>query len=167
MIVFGIDPGSHNTGWGAIEIRGNAMRCLELGVIRAPSDAPLSVRVEPIFEGLSIAIRAHAPDVVFLESIFHHKNARSALVLGHARGVALLAARLCGRDVHEVSPAEVKKAVTGSGRADKRQVQEMVKMLLGLEKAAPADASDALAIAIAGSTRARSPIAAIGGGRTA
>jgi crossover junction endodeoxyribonuclease RuvC len=98
---------------------------------------------------------------VFLESLFHAKNAKSALVLGHARGVALLAARQSRAQIDEVSPAEVKKAVTGRGRAEKFQVQEMVRLILGLPAAQPADASDALAIAIAGSARARSPLSAL------
>ncbi len=92
---------------------------------------------------------------MFLESIFHHQSAKSALILGHARGVALLAASRCDRPVREISPAEVKKAVTGSGRSDKHQVQEMIRIQLGLRERAPSDASDALAIAIAGSIRSR------------
>lgn len=165
MIVFGIDPGSHKTGWGAIEARGNQLRVLGFDVIRAPADAPLARRVESIFGGLRLALDLHRPERVVMESIFTHKNARSALVLGHARGVALLAAQLARLEIAELSPAEVKKAVTGSGRADKSQVGAMVKVLLGLDAQAPEDASDALAVAIAGAARARSPIAALSGRR--
>jgi crossover junction endodeoxyribonuclease RuvC len=158
VIVFGIHPGSHRTGWGVVRLKGSALVCLGAGVIAAPADAPLAERVEPIFLVLGSLLRSHAPDHVYLESLFHHHNAKSALILGHARGVALLAARLAGCRVDEVSPAEVKKSVTGNGRADKEQVQEMVRVLLGLKDRAASDASDALAIAIAGSSRATSPI---------
>jgi crossover junction endodeoxyribonuclease RuvC len=121
---------------------------------------PLSERVEPIFRELSALLAAHRPEVVFVESVFHHRSAQSALILGHARGVALLAARLSECTVRELSPAEIKKAVTGNGRAEKTQVQSMVKVLLRLaDERLPFDASDALAIAIAGCQRAASPLA--------
>lgn len=165
MIVFGIDPGSHKTGWGVVQIDGNSMVSLGHGVIRANAEAALAVRLEVLFAGLREALTAHPPDRVCLESIFHHENARSALVLGHARGVALLAARMAGVPIDEISPAEVKKAVTGSGRADKKQVQEMIRVLLGLRTTAPTDASDALAVAIAGTSRARARLATIIDGR--
>lgn len=155
MICLGIDPGSRRTGWGVVRAEGSQLSCLGFGVIAAELDGPLAERLVTIFEGLTEALESHRPETVFLESIFHHKSAKSALVLGQARGVALLAAARALREVGEVSPAEVKKAVTGSGRAEKEQVQEMVRILLGLRARAPADASDALAIAIAGATRSR------------
>ena len=155
MISFGIDPGSHRTGWGVIKAEGSSFSCVDAGVLTADSKAPLSERLTQIFNGLTAALSQHEPDQVFLESVFHHKSAKSALVLGQARGVALLAAGLKSHSVREVAPAEVKKAVTGRGRADKLQVQEMVKILLGLPAPLPSDASDALAIAIAGATRTR------------
>lgn len=160
MIAFGIDPGSHRTGWGVVLMEGNRLSWIDAGVIHAVSEAPLSDRIEQIYRELVGHLQTHTPDHVFLESMFHHKNAKSALVLGHARGVALLAARVTSRQIDELSPSEVKKAVTGNGRAEKMQVQEMVRILLGMPARAPADASDALAIAIAGAQRARSPIAA-------
>lgn len=160
MIAFGIDPGSHRTGWGVIRMEGNRLSWIDAGVIRADQEAALSERIAQVFEELNLRLAAHRPDHVFLESVFHHKSAKSALVLGHARGVALLAARLAARPIDELAPAEVKKAVTGNGRAEKNQVQAMVKMLLGLEATPQADAADALAIAIAGAQRARSPFAA-------
>jgi crossover junction endodeoxyribonuclease RuvC len=155
VICFGIDPGSRRTGWGAVRMDGSRLSQVGCGVIAADLDGSMPDRLREIFDGLEAALAAHSPDVVFLESIFHHKSVRSALVLGQARGVALLAAGGAGRPVGEVSPAEVKKAVTGSGRAEKGQVQEMVRVLLGQERRAQADAADALAIAIAGATRAR------------
>lgn len=159
MIAFGIDPGSHRTGWGVIRAEGGRMTFVAAGVIRAQEAAPLAERVASVFEGLRLALGTHRPDHVFLESVFHHKSVRSALVLGHARGVALLAAQLHSAVIDELSPAEVKKAVTGNGRAEKTQVQEMVRIILGLRERAQADASDALAVAIGGSQRAGSPIA--------
>lgn len=135
------------------------MTPIAAGVIQAEESAPLAERVAVIFAGLQHQLGQHRPDHVFLESVFHHKSARSALVLGHARGVALLAARLAEATIDELSPAEVKKAVTGNGRAEKAQVQEMVRIILGLRERAQVDASDALAVAIAGSQRAASPIA--------
>jgi len=158
VIAFGIDPGSLRTGWGAVRVEGNRLVSLGFDVIQTSGELPLADRVGEIFAALRLALDAHRPDTIYVESIFHHKSAKSALVLGHARGVALLAARLNGAPVGEVSPAEVKKSVTGSGRAEKSQVQEMVRVLLGLGQNAPRDAADALAIAIAGATRARSPI---------
>lgn len=155
MISLGIDPGSVRTGWGAVRVDGSTLRCIDCGVIRADDGAPLADRLELIFRHLQEVLERCAPDRVYLESLFHHKSAQSALVLGQARGVALLAARLRACPIGELAPAEVKKAVTGRGRADKVQVQEMVRLLLGLETRAPTDASDALAIAIAGATRAR------------
>lgn len=155
MITFGIDPGSQKTGYGVIRVEGSSYRCLDAKVIRVEDGAPLHERLKTIFERLTLALEEHKPDRIFLESIFHHRSAQSAIVLGQARGVALLAAGMRGSPVGEISPAEVKKAVTGRGNADKGQVQEMVRILLGLEKRAAQDASDALAIAIAGASRVR------------
>ncbi len=155
MICFGIDPGSRRTGWGAVRVDGSRMTLAGCGVVAADLEGAMPERLRDIFDGLVAALAAHPPDLVFLESIFHHKSVRSALVLGQARGVAMLAAAGTGREIGELSPAEVKKAVTGSGRAEKGQVQEMVRVLLGQERRAPADAADALAIAIAGAARAR------------
>jgi crossover junction endodeoxyribonuclease RuvC len=160
VIVFGIDPGSHRTGWGVVSSTGNKLAAVDAGVIQVPSELPLWERVEPIFRALNALLAEHRPEVVFVESVFHHRSAQSALILGHARGVALLAARLASCSVRELAPAEIKKAVTGNGRAEKAQVQSMVKVLLGLgDERLPVDASDALAIAIAGSQRAASPLA--------
>lgn len=123
---------------------------VDCGVVEPGDGLALSQRLELIFSELTVRLAEIQPDHVFLESIFHHKSSQSALVLGHARGVALLAAARAAHQVGEINPMEVKKAVTGTGRAEKLQVQEMVRVLLGLPEKAQADASDALAIAIAG-----------------
>lgn len=152
---FGIDPGSRFTGWGVIENKGSTYRMIECGVVTLGGTQPLSDRLGTLYKELDRLLAHYAPDAVFLESIFHHKSARSALVLGHARGVAMLACGLHQAPLLELSPSEVKKAVTGRGRADKAQVQAMVRVLLGLVEAAPEDASDALAVAFAGLARTR------------
>lgn len=154
MLAFGIDPGSRKTGWGAVQVEGSKITCVDFGVIRVDEQAPLHERLSEIFDRLSEHLERVRPERVFLESMFHQKSAQSALVLGQARGVALLAAARTLKPVGEVSPAEVKKAVTGSGRATKEQVQEMVRMILGLAERAPSDASDALSVAIAGASAA-------------
>ncbi len=154
MIAFGIDPGSRFTGWGVVRLRGSRCEFIDCGVL-AVGDGPLTGRLSSIFDGLNHALNEYSPNHVFLESIFHHKNARSALVLGHARGVAMLSASLRQIPVDEISPAEVKKAVSGRGRAEKAQVQEMVRVLLGLPQVPQEDAADALAVAIAGSVRSQ------------
>lgn len=124
---------------------------VDFGVIALEGDLP--GRLASLFEAMTERLTAVAPDVVCLESVFHHKNAQSALTLGHARGVALLAAQRIVGTCGEMSPAEVKKAVTGRGRADKDQVQHMIRALLGLSELPPPDAADALAVAVAGATR--------------
>lgn len=154
MIVAGIDPGSQRTGFGVVRVEGSRIVALHHRVISLPKE-DLSERLSRLFEVLTEALASHRPDLVVLESLFHHKNARSALVLGHARGVALLVAGRCGARVTDLSPSEVKRAVTGNGRADKHQVQQMVKVLLGLPSVPAADAADALAVAVAGATMGR------------
>ncbi|MGF1509177.1 MAG: crossover junction endodeoxyribonuclease RuvC [Myxococcota bacterium] len=149
MIVFGIDPGSLRTGWAALEVNGSRMIPLGYGTLRLP-DADLPQRLKTLHRELQERFRRHRPNRVALESLFHHKNARSALVLGHARGVALLAAAETDAQLCELSPAEVKRAVTGNGRAEKLQVQKMVQVLLGLGQVPAQDAADALAVAVAG-----------------
>lgn len=155
MLAFGIDPGSLKTGWGVLSIEGSRARMVDCGVIMAPSSRELPARLAIISEELGQLLERHRPDGAFLESIFHAKSARSALILGHARGVAMLACERAGLSVLEISPSEVKKAVSGSGRAEKSQVAEMIRVLLGLPQVAQEDASDALAVAFAGATRTR------------
>jgi crossover junction endodeoxyribonuclease RuvC len=147
--IFGIDPGSERTGYGCVESDGRRHRLVTCGAITAPSGAALPERLSRIYRELSALLRTAQPDCVAIENLFHAVNARSALKLGHARGVAMLAAVEAGCDVVEYTPAEVKRAVVGYGRAEKPQVQMMVKLLLGLAAApSPHDAADALAVAI-------------------
>jgi crossover junction endodeoxyribonuclease RuvC len=147
--IFGIDPGSARTGYGCVETDGTRHRLVTCGVLAAKGDAALPKKLETIYAGLLELITAARPDCVAIENLFHARNVRSALVLGHARGVAVLAAVQAGVPVVEYTPAEVKLAVVGYGRAEKPQIQRMVQMLLGLDTApSPHDAADALAIAI-------------------
>ena len=149
MRIFGIDPGSERTGYGCVESDGRRHTLVTCGAITAPPGAGLPQRLSNIYRELSTLLRSAQPDCVAIEDLFHAVNARSALKLGHARGVAMLAAVEAGCDVVEYTPAEVKRAVVGYGRAEKPQVQMMVKLLLGLTAApSPHDAADALAVAI-------------------
>ena len=149
MRIFGIDPGSERTGYGCIEADGGRQRLVACGAISAPAHAEFPERLLAIHDALRALIAEHHPDCVAIEDVFHARNVRSALKLGHARGVALLAATQAGVPVAAYTPAEVKRAVVGYGRAEKHQVQHMVCLLLGLSQPpSPYDASDALAIAI-------------------
>jgi crossover junction endodeoxyribonuclease RuvC len=147
--IFGIDPGSERTGYGCVETDGSRHRLVACGAISArPTDA-FPNRLARIHRELSVLITGCRPDCVAIENLFHATNVRSALKLGHARGVAMLAAVEAGCEVVEYTPAEIKRAVVGYGRAEKHQVAQMIKLLLGLEKPpAPFDATDALAVAI-------------------
>ena len=148
MRVFGIDPGSERTGFGCVESDGRRHRLVRCGAIRA-TGAVFSDRLGMIYRGLSAEIDECHPDCVAVENLFYATNVRSALKLGHARGVAMLAAVEHGLPVLEYTPAEIKSAVVGYGRAEKHQVQQMVKLLLALERVpSPHDAADALAVAI-------------------
>jgi len=152
MLVLGVDPGSRVTGFGLVRTEANKVRCLDYGAIRlagSGSPPPFPARLETIFQRLNEIIREHSPDAMVVESVFHAANVKSALTLGHVRGVLLLVAQLNGLELVEFSPLEVKKSVVGYGRADKQQVQAMVKTLLGLrELPQPHDAADALALAL-------------------
>jgi crossover junction endodeoxyribonuclease RuvC len=147
--IFGIDPGSERTGYGCIESAGSRHRLVICGFLSAPAGAAFPEKLQVIHAGLKGLLERHRPDCVAVEDIFYARNVRSALKLGHARGVALLAASQAGLPVVEYSPAEIKRAVVGYGRAEKPQVQEMIKLLLGLEaKPSPHDVADALAVAV-------------------
>jgi crossover junction endodeoxyribonuclease RuvC len=147
--IFGIDPGSERTGYGCVEIDGSRHRIITCGAIRTAATASFPEKLLKIHAGLASLLGECRPDCVAIENLFHANNARSALKLGHARGVAMLAAVQSGLPVFEYTPAEVKRAVVGYGRAEKHQVQQMVKLILGLAALpTPFDASDALAIAI-------------------
>jgi crossover junction endodeoxyribonuclease RuvC len=147
--IFGIDPGSERTGYGCVERSGSRHHLVICGSLAAPSSATFPERLQHIHAGLAALLAECRPDCVAVENVFHARNVRSALKLGHARGVALLAASEAGLCVYEYAPAEIKRAVVGYGRAEKPQIQQMVKLLLGLEVApAPHDVADALAVAI-------------------
>ncbi len=149
MKVFGVDPGSLRTGYGCIETDGSRHRLVACGAITTPPEAEFPEKLLAIHRELGRLLRRHRPDCVAVESVFYAANVRSALKLGHARGVALLAAAEGGYPLVEYAPAEIKQAVVGYGRAEKRQVGEMVRLLLGLaEVPEPNDAADALAVAI-------------------
>ena len=149
MKIFGIDPGSERTGYGCVDTDGRRHRLVACGAIGPPAHSTFPERLVFIHAGLASLLAEHRPDCVAIENVFHAKNVRSALKLGHARGVALLAASQAGMTVVEYSPAEIKRAVVGFGRAEKHQVGQMIKLLLGLDRApSPHDAADALAVAI-------------------
>ncbi len=166
-LVLGIDPGSVITGFGAVRMEGQRLVYVDCGVVRTPSRLPFPDRLSRIYDGLEKVIARIDPDAVALESVFHARHAASALKLGHARGVAMLAVIRAGLPIHEYPPARVKSAVAGSGRADKKQVRMMVETLLGQRLDQPDDASDALAVAICHlhSSPLQDAIAAAGGRR--
>jgi len=147
--IFGIDPGSDRTGYGCVESDGSRHRIVACGAIRTLPLAAFPDKLLDIHTRLAALLRECHPDAVAIENLFHAANVRSALRLGHARGVAMLAAVEAGVRVFEYTPAEIKRAVVGYGRAEKPQVQHMVKLLLGLAAVpSPHDAADALAVAI-------------------
>jgi crossover junction endodeoxyribonuclease RuvC len=147
--IFGIDPGSVRTGYGCVDSDGSRHRLVTCGAISAPSRLPFPDRLLAIHTALARLLAECRPDAVAVEALFHAVNARSALQLGHARGVALLAASQAGVAIAEYSPAEVKRAVVGYGRAEKHQVQHMIRLLLRIDDVpGPFDASDALAVAV-------------------
>ncbi len=149
MRIFGIDPGSERTGYGCVETDGRRHHLIACGAITAVASHGFPQRLEKIHRELSILLAQCRPDCVAIESLFYANNVRSALKLGHARGVAILAAVEAACPVVEYTPAEIKRAVVGYGRAEKHQVQQMIKLLLGLPKLpSPHDAADALAVAI-------------------
>jgi crossover junction endodeoxyribonuclease RuvC len=149
VIIFGIDPGSERTGYGCVESDGRRHRLVVFGAIAPPVHSTFPERLTIIHAGLAALLAEHRPDCVAIEDVFHAKNVRSALKLGHARGVVLLAACQAGMVVAEYSPAEIKRAVVGFGRAEKQQVGAMIKLLLRLDAVpSPHDAADALAVAI-------------------
>lgn len=144
----GIDPGSRITGYGVIDLDGPRSRYVASGCIQTDSSRPLPERLKIIFEGVAGVIREHQPVEVAVEQVFMHRNPDSALKLGQARGAALCAVVMAGLPVSEYAPRSIKQAVVGSGAADKTQVQRMVGWLLNRAEPLPADAADALAVAI-------------------
>ncbi len=147
-IVLGIDPGTHRCGYGVVMRRGARFLHLGHGVVHATSSGSLPQRLATIADAIEQAVRQHTPGSMAIEEAFFHRDVRAAMMLGHARGVAMLIAARQGLAVSEYSPATVKRSVVGSGRADKDQVNGMIRAILGLKEAPPLDASDALAVAI-------------------
>jgi crossover junction endodeoxyribonuclease RuvC len=151
LIVLGIDPGTAVTGYGVVTgDRGGQARLIECGIIRTKPRDPLAMRLQEIHAGVVELIERHRPDMLSVEDVFYARNVRTTIVLGHARGVILLAAANANIEIAEYPPAEIKKAVVGTGSATKDQVQFMVTRLLRLKSPPqPADASDGVAAALA------------------
>lgn len=149
MRVLGIDPGSETLGWGIVEGHGLKYAAVEFGVVRSNPRHLFSKRLANIYEGVSAVIESFQPDVVSIEEAFYAVNAGVAIKLGQVRGVLLLLAEQRGLEIAEYAPRLIKQTIVGYGAAEKRQVQEMVKLLLKLKTIpTPHDAADALAIAI-------------------
>ena len=145
--ILGIDPGSRITGFGVIEVQGSRSRCVAHGVIKL-AEKPLEQRLLRLLTGLRELIGEHRPEEVAMEQVFVRRNVASALVLGQARGAALCAVGEAGLPLYEYAPASIKLAIAGNGRAEKPQIQRMVKMLLNLPAVPAEDAADALACAL-------------------
>ncbi len=150
MLVLGIDPGTAITGYGVVRgERLGAASLIECGVIRTKSREPLATRLQEIYDGVSELIRTHQPDALAVEDVFYAHNVRTTVVLGHARGVILLAGQQAGIEILEYAPAAIKKMVVGNGAATKTQVQFMVMRLLRLKSVpTPSDAADGVAAAL-------------------
>ncbi|KQQ48377.1 Holliday junction resolvase [Methylobacterium sp. Leaf125] len=146
--ILGIDPGLRRTGWGVVTATGTKLAYVDCGVVTSDGDLPLALRLRELYEGITRIVGAFQPDEVSVEETFVNKDAQATLKLGHARAVALLVPALAGMPVFEYSANLIKKTVSGSGHADKVQIQAMVKFLLPKAEFKVADAADALAIAI-------------------
>ena len=149
MVILGIDPGLAHTGWGIIEERRGEVRCRAYGCIETSAGSPLAVRLSHIARDLKGVVERYRPDTAAIESIYFGANVRSAIPTAHARGAALVALSECALEIGEYTPMQIKQALTGYGKADKTQIQQMVKTFLGLPKIPrPDDAADALAVAL-------------------
>jgi crossover junction endodeoxyribonuclease RuvC len=149
VIILGIDPGTAITGYGVVDYQGNHYKLIEYGVIRSSKDQETASRLNTVHKGIIQLIETHKPDYAAVEELFFNKNVKTALTVGQARGVIMLGAYQKGISIYEYTPLQVKQAVVGYGRAEKNQVQFMVKAILNLpDIPRPDDAADALAIAI-------------------
>ena len=149
MIILGIDPGFAIVGVGVIEYKGNKFRVIDYYAITTKAGLPLEQRLKTIYDGIEETIQKYKPDYMAIEELFFNNNAKTAIQVGQARGVILLAAVKCEIGIFEYTPLQVKQSVVGYGRADKGQIQQMTKAILGLnEIPKPDDVADALAIAI-------------------
>lgn len=158
MRIMGVDPGTHVTGWGVVDVEGNTLSLVDYGVIKVAPALTLPARLEKIYLGLAEVIERTMPDEFAIESAFYSKNVQSTLKLGHARGVSILAAQLRQIPTAEYAPSEIKRSVTGNGSASKEQVEFMVVALLKMkEQKQLLDATDALAIALCHGRKVHSP----------
>lgn len=156
MRIIGIDPGTGILGFGVIDVIKGKMTLVDAGVVTTPAHTPLDIRLEDIFDSLTKIIGETEPDVMSIERLFFSQNVTTGISVSHARGVAMLAGRKGGMPIAEYTPLQIKQTVTGYGKADKCQVQEMVRMQLGLsEVPKPDDCADALAAAITHSLMSR------------
>lgn len=149
MIILGIDPGIAIVGYGLIEYIGNRFRVFDYGSIQTEAGTPTNDRLKIVYDSMTQLIEKYKPDAMAIEELFFNTNSKTAIVVAEARGIILLSGVNAGIDIAEYTPLQVKQAVTGYGRADKNQVQQMTKAMLGLDKVPkPDDTADALAIAI-------------------
>lgn len=149
MVILGIDPGYAIIGWGVLEYRANKFTVIDYGAVTTKANTPFPSRLYDIYEGISGVIKKYSPSVMSMEKLFYNNNAKTVIDVAQARGVITLAARQNGLEIAEYTPLQVKQSVTGYGRAVKKQVQEMTRIILNLEKIPkPDDTADALAMAI-------------------
>jgi crossover junction endodeoxyribonuclease RuvC len=149
MRTIGIDPGTAIMGWGVVDSDGGQVRAVEFGVLTTPAGVPQPERLAMLYDGLSALVARLRPEVAAVEELFFGKNVNTAITVGQARGVILLALHQAGLPIFEYKPLAVKQAVAGYGGADKRQMQEMIRLTLGLSaRPHPDDAADALAVAV-------------------
>ena len=149
MIILGIDPGIATIGFGIVEAHRSQCRVIQYGVLSTPAGLPLSHRLTMIYEDMQELIHTFHPDEMAVEELFFNTNLTTGISVAHGRGVILLAAAQCGVPIYEYTPMQVKQAIAGYGKAEKQQVQQMVKLLLHMQDIArPDDAADAIAIAL-------------------
>lgn len=160
MRIIGIDPGTGILGFGVIDVSGNKTKLVTAGVITTPAHTPVDVRLEEIFDGLTEIIRETKPEVMSIEKLFFSRNVTTAISVAQARGVAMLTGRKAALPIAEYTPQQIKQTLTGYGKADKKQVQEMVRLQLSLtEVPKPDDCADALAAAITHAMMSRTDVA--------
>lgn len=149
MKIIGIDPGTGILGFGVVELSSMKLRLVTAGVVRTPAHTPLPDRLEEIYDSLTEIIKETNPEVMAIEKLFFARNVTTAMSVSHARGVAMLTGKQAGLKIEEYTPLQIKQTITGYGKADKKQVQEMVRLQLGLKEVPkPDDCADALAAAI-------------------
>ena len=149
MRILGIDPGYAIMGWGVLDVEGNRFRVVACDSLLTDKDTPMPQRLEQLYMGLGEIIEKYKPEAAAIEELYFNNNAKTAIMVGEARGVAILACSRGGLEINEYTPLQIKQALVGYGRADKKQVQQMVKTILNLEKVPkPDDTADALAAAI-------------------